>query len=95
MKRTLANQLSEVISESCSISPNPTKDFVTVCFTRSFESVVLSLHDQMGQVLMTHAVSGYEKNSSLSLSLGALPKGLYILNVETEQGKTTKKIILQ
>ena len=95
MIRTMANHASELISESCIIFPNPTRDLVTVYFTMSFKSLVLTVYDPMGKELMTHSASGYVKNVPLEFNLGTLAKGLYSLYIKTDRGIATKKIVLQ
>jgi len=95
MVRTMPNQLSELVSGSCYLFPNPTNDLITVYFTMPFKSLMLTVHDLMGKELLTHAVSGYVKNLPIEFNLGTLPKGLYTLNIKTERGIATRKIVHQ
>ncbi len=95
MVRTLPNQVSELVSESCMIFPNPTSDKVSVTFTMPFETLVLKVHDPMGKVLLSKSIPGYVKNSPVVIHLGALPAGLYTLHIKTDRGAASKKIILQ
>ncbi|MFZ4521091.1 MAG: T9SS type A sorting domain-containing protein [Bacteroidales bacterium] len=95
MIRTMPNQVSEKVSGSCILFPNPTNDLVTVYFTMSFKSLILTINDLMGRELVNRAVSGYVNNTPLEFNLGTLPKGIYILNMKTERGVATKKIVLQ
>ncbi len=95
MFRTLASQVSELVAGSCIVFPNPAHDRVTVTFSMPFNWISLTLYDQMGKELMTHALVRYAKNIPVELNLGALPKGVYSLYIKTERGVATKKIVLQ
>jgi hypothetical protein len=95
MIRTMPSQRSEMVSGNCFLFPNPTRDLVTVYFTMPFKSLVITVHDIMGKELLTHAISGYIKSAPIEFNLGTLPKGLYTLNIKTECGIATRKIVLQ
>ena len=95
MVRTMPNQISELVSGSCVLYPNPTGDLVSVYFTLSFNSLVLTIHDIMGKELMIRDIPGYVKNTPIRFNLGSLPKGLYTLNIHTDHGFATRKIVLQ
>lgn len=95
MIRTMSDQISELVASSCVLFPNPSSGLVTVYFSISYKSLVLTINDPMGKEIITRSFSGYEKNSPMEFNLGSLPKGLYTLYIKTERGKATKKIILQ
>jgi hypothetical protein len=95
MIRTMPNQISELVSGSCVLFPNPTSGLLTVYFTISFKSVVLTLYDDMGKELFSRSVSDYFQNSPLQFCLGSLASGLYTMEIKSDRGITTKKIILQ
>ncbi|MCK9421795.1 MAG: T9SS type A sorting domain-containing protein [Bacteroidales bacterium] len=95
MTRTSPNKISEIISGSCILFPNPTQDLVTLYFSFSFKSLELSMYDPMGKEVLARPASEYLKNTHLEFNLGAMPKGLYTLSIKTERGDATKKIILQ
>lgn len=95
MIRTMPNHISELIAESCTLFPNPTRDIVTVYFTINFESLTFTIHNLMGKAVMSHSVSRYVMKTPVELDLGALPKGLYTIKINTDRGDATKKIVLQ
>jgi hypothetical protein len=95
MIRTIPNHISELVAESCTLFPNPTRDIVTVYFTMSFESLILTIHDLMGKEVIVQSVSRYVANVPVELDLAALPKGLYTIKIKTDRGDATKKIVLQ
>jgi hypothetical protein len=94
MIRTMPNQVSELISGSCVLYPNPTNDLVTIYFTMAFKSLELTIYDQMGKEILTHYVSSYIKNEPLEFNLGNQAVGLYTLYIKTERGVATKKIVV-
>lgn len=95
MIRTMSDQISELVASSCVLFPNPSSGLVTVYFSISYKSLVLTINDPMGKEIITRSFSGYEKNSPMEFTLGSMPKGLYTLYIKTESGQATKKIILQ
>jgi len=95
MFKTLPSRVSELVAESCLVFPNPTRDQVTVSFTLPLDWLVLTIHDPMGKELITQSVSGYLKNTPLTINLGSLPAGIYLLYIKTNRGTATRKIVLQ
>jgi hypothetical protein len=95
MVRTMPNLISELVSGSCVIYPNPTIDKVTVYFTIPFKTLTLTLYDLMSNLVRMRTISDYTENAQLELDLGTLPKGLYTLQIQTDRGTASKKIVLQ
>ncbi|MBP6373933.1 MAG: T9SS type A sorting domain-containing protein [Flavobacterium sp.] len=71
-----------------SVLPNPVNDNVTVRMTQPFEKVTVS--SILGQIVVEQAAQGTESQ----LSIGHLSKGIYVLAVQTTDGKiNTSKLI--
>lgn len=77
--------INENISDKVELYPNPSKDKVNV---KAEQMKSLSVVNMTGQVVMRQDVDADE----ITLDLGTLTSGLYILNIETESGMMTRQI---
>jgi len=73
--------------DTFTLYPNPTTNFVKIALNQSVELQNINVFNYLGQKLF----STHENNIDLS----NYKTGIYILEVETDKGKTIKKIILQ
>jgi hypothetical protein len=86
-----ANQGS-VDNNKLSVYPNPTKDILNVSYDAA-NGADITLTDMVGnKVLSTSASAG---STQVSLNTSNLQNGVYILNVSTENGKTSRKVSIQ
>ncbi|WP_158629479.1 T9SS type A sorting domain-containing protein [Flavobacterium microcysteis] len=85
----LANPLGtdDFLSKSISVYPNPVSERVFVDTGADSNLVQLSLYGLLGQLKRT------TKENSISVS--ELPKGVYFLQVKTDRGEVTKKIMVE
>ena len=81
--------LSEAETESLSLYPNPTRDFVIIEFGALQESSSLRVTDLGGRVVKTFDIAA--GTESIRLDLRDLPSGVYTLMI----GNTTKKLIVE
>jgi len=79
-----AGQIEGNISE-ISIYPNPTSDYINIKSESKIKNVILV--DISGKILSSKKVSNNQ------IDVKSLPAGNYILNIETENGKQSKKFI--
>jgi hypothetical protein len=75
-------------TDNISINPNPTSDFLNIDFETN-EQRELQVFNQLGQLVLSET----SNDANLVLSLEHLPKGFYVLAIQTEKGTFTKKII--
>ena len=69
------------------ISPNPTADFAQMSLRANAASdAVISLHNLLGETLMTRSVSLSEGENLLDIDLQQLPSGNYVVRIATENG---------
>jgi hypothetical protein len=84
-----------VISTAMTIFPNPFKDFITFSM-QEFKNgeVHVTVRDIPGRLLIS---DNYQLNDqgSFQMNLGFLPKGLYLLRIESLETTITSKIIRQ
>ena len=69
------------------ISPNPTADFAQLTLNTSVVSNArISLHNMLGELLMTRSVSLSAGENQLDIDLQHLPSGNYVVRIAAENG---------
>jgi Secretion system C-terminal sorting domain len=81
----LATNENSLASDSVSVSPNPTSGVVNVNSTSAVKAI--TVFDTTGKQVAT------SKTNTVDLSSQA--KGVYLVNVQTENGATTKKVVVE
>jgi hypothetical protein len=71
-----------------SIWPNPAKDKVFISIKKGITIEEVTIYDQAGQKVF------YGKPAKNTLDISNLPQGLYIVEVNTSQGKSRKKLVI-
>lgn len=71
------------------IYPNPTQDFVYIQSNQPINSIFI--YNTIGQIVKTITCN----QNKLRLSLSDLPKGLYLVKIETKNGAYTEKLELK
>lgn len=78
-------EVSDVAKTEVNVFPNPASDFINIKSNEVIKSV--QLYNASGALVKT------ENNNSSKIDISALPKGNYIISIETKSGIETKKII--
>ncbi|MEH6536845.1 MAG: T9SS type A sorting domain-containing protein [Psychroserpens sp.] len=78
--------VEDVIIENYKLYPNPTKTQFTIQVNPSVELEEVSIHNLLGQVVLT--------SKEHIVNTSKLASGSYIVEVITNQGKATKKLII-
>jgi hypothetical protein len=88
--------INELLSNSLQLYPNPTNDNLTVLFTVSKESnVVVRLTDMKGREIYSQSVNQPRGEYRSNIDLSEQPKGVYMISVMSDEGVTTRKVILE
>jgi hypothetical protein len=77
------------------VFPNPASDFLTVKFLMSKpETVSMSLHNLVGEQIL---FSSEKLNGAIvkNYDISTLPQGIYFLNIQSSEGRMTKKIVVK
>ncbi|MCL2041514.1 MAG: T9SS type A sorting domain-containing protein [Bacteroidales bacterium] len=77
---------------SLQVYPNPTSGLITICDVRC-EICDVAIYDVMGRAVSTHILTIHYSLPTLDLS--HLPTGVYFLQVTTENGSVTRKVVKQ
>ena len=76
---------SDINKTQINIFPNPTSDFINIKSDEKIKSV--KLYNASGSLIKT------ENNEFSRINISNLPKGNYLISIETDSGIETKKII--
>lgn len=79
-----------------SVAPNPASDFVTVRFSsEKAQNVLCNIVDVTGKEIYSQSFQNEEGTSSQQINVSSIASGIYILNLYTNSGKVTHKILIQ
>lgn len=81
---------SEFIASKFSVSPNPANDFITVSNSENIIVNRISITDLNGRVVKQNS---YENVSNIQVNVSDLSSGVYMMNITSDKGSVTKKII--
>ncbi|MEO9477867.1 MAG: MBG domain-containing protein [Cyclobacteriaceae bacterium] len=83
---------AESLTETVSIYPNPTTQFLSVDISNTAEEILkVRVVDMSG----TEIFNTIKPDGSLTINLAGFTKGVYFLFMETEEGSVSEKIILK
>lgn len=74
-----------------SILPNPSNGIITIEFPTTISNALISITSLNGQVIETFTTT----SASISRDLSFLNDGMYLISVATENGNTTKRIVVK
>ncbi|MFT4754518.1 MAG: hypothetical protein ACI9GM_000691 [Salibacteraceae bacterium] len=78
------------VNDVFSIAPNPASELVTIT-SKGGNVNAVSVYDMTGKLIFTRTSSV----PTLTINVNDLPKGVYIINVETENGQNVEKLIIE
>jgi hypothetical protein len=78
------------------IYPNPSEDVFTITFnSEKTQGYKLSVLNVLGEILYAEELNDFIGVYSKQVSLSSYSKAIYFLEIETEDGKINKKLVLQ
>jgi len=83
---TPLSNAKDVLKANFKIFPNPAKDIINVSYQGNFEIKDIRLLDISGKHVKIY------RNTSRELNVSGVSSGIYILNIQTEQGAIHEKI---
>jgi len=88
--------ISEFAINALSIYPNPSRDVFNIKFTsNSRQYFVVRFVNLIGEYLLEDRLDDFIGEYTKQIDLTNKTKGIYFLEIETENGVITKKLILQ
>ena len=85
------SSLSQRISNSLIISPNPASNLTVLNFTEPVSLQSIHIYDSLGRILDMQDASLIETNGFYTLDVGAIPVGTYFIKTLDAQGKVLQK----
>lgn len=79
---------NDVLAGNVAVYPNPTSDVFNIDLPKGVEVTSSSLVDVMGRTTGVQYING-------QMDVSALAKGVYFLNIDTNQGSFTQKVVKQ
>jgi Secretion system C-terminal sorting domain/Pregnancy-associated plasma protein-A len=90
LTNTLSN--NDINSIAFSVFPNPSKGIVNIQFSNLVSDFSVEVYDMMGREVNFTKINDANNKS---IVLDNVAKGVYYVNIESENSKTTKKIIIE
>lgn len=86
---------NQVVTNKLNIYPNPNNGIFTLDIGFVPEkSTNISIFDALGREVKQIDINQFN-GTSLQLDLSSLTKGIYLINIKSERGKQTKKLVIQ
>jgi hypothetical protein len=82
-----------LINESVEVFPNPTINDVNVSFDKTLNEVELTVFNSLGVKVMYKALGSTSFASTETIELGNLPAGVYIIEINSTEGKAIKRVV--
>ena len=78
------------------VYPNPASSLLNIDLTADVEGqLTFKVMDMTGKVISVESLENYGGELHHSLNVSNLAKGMYILNIESQQGKNIRKFIVE
>ena len=78
------------------VYPNPSRDIFNVSFTsESKQTIEVRLVNLVGEIIFIENLENFEGEYTHSFNLSEYSKGIYLLELDTDNGIVNKKLILQ
>ncbi len=89
-------EMLDIISKNeMIIYPNPTKGIINIATkTEAFEDITINIYNVYGQLLNQQNTNSVSNEFSTTMDLSTYKKGLYIIQLETDHKKITKRVVL-
>ena len=81
---------NEFLNSKFAISPNPANDFITLSNTDNIIVKSISMTDLNGRVVKQIS---YSDASNIQVNVADLASGMYLMNITSDQGTATKKVV--
>ena len=84
------------LADAVSIYPNPSRDVFNVNFiSNEQQTIKVRVLNLVGEIIFTEDLENFEGEYTHSFNLSEYSKGVYLLELDTDNGIVNKKLILQ
>ena len=93
---SITSGVEEISINNLNIYPNPSKDLFNLTFTSAVkQNLKIRIFNVLGEQLITESLQQFVGEYAKEIDLTNKAKGIYFLEIETDDGVINKKIILQ
>ncbi|MDZ4846748.1 MAG: T9SS type A sorting domain-containing protein [Chitinophagales bacterium] len=92
---TTGVSIQPLLQESFRVYPNPAEDVITIQFATPAQVERIQLFNALGQMLHSEQRLQLNEAHQKTISVAALPKGIFMLLVETDAGRFKRKVVIQ
>jgi uncharacterized protein (DUF2141 family) len=75
------------------IAPNPVSDKMMITSETDIPASVIKVFNAQGQLVLEKNINALNENETVEMETGALAKGIYLLQVISEEGMVTKRFV--
>ena len=95
-KDTLTSQLIRSEEFGLFVYPNPAMDFINLIILNTLRGgLQISISDISGKTVYTESITNNDLYYNKSIGLVSFPKGIYVINISYENGKSISKTIIK
>jgi len=93
---SITSSVEDISIKNISIHPNPSRDVFNITFkTEEKQNLKMRIVNVLGEQLITENLYQFVGSYTKQINLTNKAKGIYFLEIETEDGKINKKLVLQ
>lgn len=84
------------VLNNVTVFPNPSNNSISIDLNlKSAQQITIELADLTGKIVFSKNLGTLQGSSKQMLDVSTITKGIYLLNVLTEKGKESKKIVIE
>jgi hypothetical protein len=84
------------LMDNLNVYPNPTKGFFNISFiSEELDNFEISIVDAFGKIVSNEAQQNFIGEYTKQVDLSAYPRGIYMLQIKTQDSFVSKRIVLQ
>jgi hypothetical protein len=82
--------------DNLNVYPNPTKGFFNISFvSEELDNFEISIVDAFGKIVSNEAQQNFIGEYTKQVDLSAYPRGIYMVQIKTQDSFVSKRIVLQ
>lgn len=80
---------------SVSVQPNPASEKTTIIFNKACASAEINITNTAGSKVYNKLLKGVQLNYQLPIDVSSFAKGIYFINIKTDNESTTQKLVVE
>ena len=92
----ISTSIEELNINKLSIYPNPSNDVFNIVFnSNTKQDIDLRIHNILGEVIFSETLEYFSGYYNRALDMTSYPNAIYVLQLNTQNGTLTKKLVLE